>query len=74
VKMPTPGEVVSFIDAWRRERRTGTVILVRRSTNNPWQVAVVRLQNGEEIEVHPHWIESGGAKQREQRDNQASQP
>lgn len=57
-----PGAAVSFFDAWRRERKTGTVIEVRRSSKNPWLVAVVGLLEGTEVEVHPDRLESTGER------------
>ena len=60
--VPKPGEAVSFFDAWRQERKTGTVIEVRRSSKNPWLVAVVRLLEGTEVEVHPDRLVPVGAK------------
>ena len=54
-----PGDAVSFFDEWRQERKTGRVIEVRRSATNRWLVAVVRLQNGTETEVHPDRLETG---------------
>jgi hypothetical protein len=60
VTVPKPGEAVSFFDSWRQERNTGTVIGVRRSSRNPWRVAIVHLPNGIEVEVHPDRLESVG--------------
>jgi len=60
VTVPKPGEAVSFFDAWRQERKTGTVIDVRRSSHNSWRVAIVRLQDGTEVEVHQDRLESAG--------------
>lgn len=57
---PKPGAAVSFIDAWRHERKTGIVIEERRSSRNPWKVVVVRLPNGTEVEVHLDRLESAG--------------
>lgn len=56
-----PGEAVLFFDAWRQERKTGTVIEVRRSSKNPWLLAVVRLVDGTEVEVHPDRLVPLGA-------------
>lgn len=58
---PKLGEAVSFIDAWRCQRQTGLVVDVRRSAGNPWLVAVVRLDNGSEVEVHPDRLKASGA-------------
>ena len=52
-----PGDAVSFFDTWRQERKTGTVIELRRSLRNPWRVAIVRLQDGTGVEVHPDRLE-----------------
>jgi hypothetical protein len=51
---------VAFFDAWKQRIRTGTLIAVRQSARNPWKVAVVRLQDGTEVEVHPDRLESAG--------------
>ena len=40
------GKSVSWFDEWRRERQSGIIIDVRRSSRNPWRVAIVRLQDG----------------------------
>lgn len=55
------GEVVRSFDPWRRKQQTGVVVDVRRSSCNPWNVAVVRLPGGSEVEVHPDRLESTGA-------------
>ena len=55
------GTPVTFLDAWKREKKTGTLIAVRRSVKNPWKVAVIRLEDGAEVEVHPDRLESAGA-------------
>jgi hypothetical protein len=55
-----PGDAVSFFDTWRQERKTGTVIEVRRSSKNPWLLAVVRLVDGTDAEVHPDRLERIG--------------
>jgi hypothetical protein len=60
VKAPKPGDAVSFFDEWKQERNTGRVIDVRPSERHPWRVAVVRLQDGTETEVHPDRIGSAG--------------
>lgn len=33
------------------------VVAVRRSERNPWEVAIVRVEDGSETEVHPDRIE-----------------
>lgn len=58
---PKPGEAVSFLDAWRHQRKTGVIVDVRRSATRPWLVAVVRLDGGSEVEVHPDRLEVSGA-------------
>jgi hypothetical protein len=60
---PVPGQRVSFLDDWRQEARTGVVMALRRSTANPWRVAIVRLTDGTEMEVHPDRLESAGEDQ-----------
>ena len=57
----TCGEVVSWFDDWVQERKTGTVIDVRRSSRNPWRVAILRLQDGTDVEVHPDRVVPVGA-------------
>jgi hypothetical protein len=52
------GERVSWFDHWRQVHQTGVIVGVRRSSSNPWNVAVVRLSNGTEVEVHPERLES----------------
>jgi len=56
------GKSVSWFDEWRRERQSGIIIDVRRSSRNPWRVAIVRLQDGAEVEVHPDRLESAGGQ------------
>ena len=62
MKQLNPGAAVSFFDAWRQERKIGSVIEVRRSSKNPWLVAVLRLLEGTEVEVHPDRLESAGER------------
>lgn len=57
---PKHGDVVSFFDTWRQERKNGIIIDVRRSEKNPWRVAIVRLADGAEVEVHPDRLETVG--------------
>jgi hypothetical protein len=64
MKWPQPGDIVSFFDEWKRERKTGCVIAVRRSGKNPWHVAIVRLQDGAEVEVHPDRLKAAEQGQR----------
>lgn len=52
------GEIVSWFGDWRHERKSGILIDMRRSLRNPWRVAIVRLQDGAEVEVHPDRLES----------------
>lgn len=63
---PVPGQHVSFFDEWRQEARTGVVLDFRRSRANPWRVAIVRLEDGTEVEVHPDRFESTGEDQHDQ--------
>jgi hypothetical protein len=58
MSLPNPGESIWFFDARRQERKPGTVIATRRAVNRAWHVAVVQLWNGEEVQVHPDWIEA----------------
>jgi hypothetical protein len=60
---PVAGQRVSFFDDWRQEAATGVVLDLRRSSANPWRVAVVRLTDGTEVEVHPDRLESTGEDQ-----------
>lgn len=60
---PKPGDVVSFFDEWEQTRKTGRVVEVRRSATNRWPVAVVKLQNGTETEVHPDRLNPTGDDQ-----------
>ena len=64
MKQPQPGDNVSFFDEWKRERKTGHVVAVRRSAKNPWQVAIVQLQDGAEVDVHPDRLEAAEEGQR----------
>jgi hypothetical protein len=58
--VPVVGLTVSYYDDWRQERKYGEVIDVRRSSIDPWQIAVVRLLEGSEVEVHPDRLEAVG--------------
>jgi hypothetical protein len=51
------GKAVIFLDAWKTDQKTGMLIDYRRSVKNPWKVAVVRLDDGAEVEVHPDRLE-----------------
>jgi len=62
MKQPIPGEAVSFCDPWRLEGINGVMVDIRRSATKPWRVAIVRLHNGTEVEVHPDRLEPAGAK------------
>ena len=55
---PMVGDEVSWFDDWRQERNRGIVAEVRRSKVNPWRVAIVRLHDGAEVEVHPDRLEA----------------
>lgn len=52
------GNPVTFFDAWKRAYETGILMDFRRSVRNPWNVAIVRLRDGTEVEVHPDRIEA----------------
>jgi hypothetical protein len=58
VIQPVPGQRDLFVDDWRQEARTGVVLDLRRSSANSLRVAIVRLKDGTEVEVHPDRLES----------------
>jgi len=58
------GRPVTFLDGWKHEQKTGMLVDYRRSVSNPWNVAVIRLEDGAEVEVHPDRLESAGRHQR----------
>lgn len=60
---PVPSQRVSFFDDWMQEARTGVVMDLRRSSANPWRVAILRLKDGTEVEVHPDRLELAGEDQ-----------
>lgn len=59
-----PGNAVRFFDPWLGQFKAGVIVDVRRSAKNPWFVAVVRLKDGGEVEVHPDRVEEVGAGKR----------
>lgn len=59
-----PGDAVTFLDVWRNQRKAGVFVGARRSATNPWIVAVVRLQNGSEEEVHRDRLEAAPEEER----------
>lgn len=57
------GSTVSFFDDRTQENRTGVLMAIRRSTRPPWRVAMVRLRDGQEIEVRPDRLTAVGEGQ-----------
>ena len=55
---PKSGYAVSFFDEWVQERKARLVIEVRQSFGRPWRAAIVRVQDGPEVGVHPDRLES----------------